>query len=248
MTGASGGTDPDARPEWRWDVALSFADAQRGYVEKVAEALKARGVRCFYDSDEQTELWGKLLAEELPTIYGEQAAAVVVVFVSAEYAARDWTRLERRAALARAVRERREYVLPARFDDTPLPGLLSDMVTVDLRTRTPQQFASMIVGKLAALAIVGLRHHVFTSLASGDVWEARLDGAGTSLPETWLEKLGVGATCVAGYPSADGSQHLFVAGTDGLVRPLEIAPPAHQWRWGDPITRQHDHIVGLAAY
>ena len=89
------------------------------------------------------ELWGKHLAEELPVIYGEQAAVVVVVvFVSAEYAARDWTRHERRVALARAVRERREYVLPARFDDTPLPGLLSDMVTVDLRTRTPQQFAA----------------------------------------------------------------------------------------------------------
>ena len=38
---------------------------------------------------------------------------MVVVFVSAGYAARDWTGLERRAALARAVRERREYVLPA---------------------------------------------------------------------------------------------------------------------------------------
>ena len=115
------------------------------------QALKARGVRCFYDADEQIELWGKYLAEELPAIYGEQAAAVVV-FVSAEYAARDWTRLERRAALGRAVRERREYVLPARFDDTPLPGLLSDMVTVDLRGRTPQQFAAMIADKLAALA------------------------------------------------------------------------------------------------
>ena len=98
-------------------MALSFAGAQRDYV---AEALQARGVRCFYDADEQIELWGKYLAEELPAIYGEQAAAVVV-FVSAEYAARDWTRLERRAALGRAVRERREYVLPARFDDTPLP-------------------------------------------------------------------------------------------------------------------------------
>ena len=76
-----------------------------------------------------------------------------MVFVSAEDAARDWTRLERQAALARAVRERREYVLPARFDDTPLPGLLNDMVTVDLRTRTPQQFAAMIAGKLAALAL-----------------------------------------------------------------------------------------------
>jgi hypothetical protein len=41
---------------------------------------------------------GKYLAEELPAIYGKQAAAVVVVvFVSAEYAARDWTLLERRA-------------------------------------------------------------------------------------------------------------------------------------------------------
>ena len=61
------------------------------------------------------ELWGKYLAEELPAIYAGRAAAVVV-FVSAEYATRDWTRLERRAALNRAVRERREYVLPARFE------------------------------------------------------------------------------------------------------------------------------------
>ena len=151
MAGPDGGGGPGAGSVWRWDVALSFAGAQRAYVEQVAEVLKARGVRCFYAADEQIELWGKYLAEELPAIYGEQAAVVVVV--SAEYATRDWTRLERRAALARAVRERRECVLPARFDDTPLPGLLSDLVAVDLRTRSPQQFAAMIVGKLAALAI-----------------------------------------------------------------------------------------------
>ncbi len=152
MTGADGSPDPGAGPGWRWDVALSFASAQRHYVEQVAGALTARGVRCFFDADEQIELWGKYLAEELPAIYAKQAAAVVV-FISAQYAARDWTRLERRAALNRAVRERREYVLPARFDDTPLPGLLSDMVAVDLQTRTPQQFAAMIADKLASLAI-----------------------------------------------------------------------------------------------
>ena len=87
MTGANGGAGPSARPEWRWDVALSFAGAQRDYVEQVARALQTQGARCFYDADEQIELWGKYLAEELPAIYGEQAAAVVV-FVSAEYAAR----------------------------------------------------------------------------------------------------------------------------------------------------------------
>ncbi len=152
MTEADGGATSDVRPGWRWDVALSFAGAQRDYVRQVAATLQARGVRCFYDADEEIELWGKYLAEELPAIYSEQAAAVVV-FVSAEYAARDWTRHERRAALARAVRERREYVLPARFDDTSLPGLLPDMVTVNLRTKTPQQFAAMIAGKLADLGI-----------------------------------------------------------------------------------------------
>ena len=110
------------------------------------------GVCCFYDADEQIELWGKHLAEELPAICGEQAAAVVV-FISAEYAARDWTQLERRAALARAVQERREYVLPARFDDASLPGLLRDMVTVDLRGWPPEQFGAMIDAKLAALGI-----------------------------------------------------------------------------------------------
>jgi len=154
MAGADSGAGPGTGPRRRWDVALSFAGAQRDYVEQVAAALTARGVRCFYDADEEIDLWGKYLAEELPLIYGEQAAAVVM-FVSAEYAARDWTRLERRAVLARAIQERREYVLPTRFDDTPLPGLLPDMSYVDLRKKTPQQLSAMIAAKLADLGITG---------------------------------------------------------------------------------------------
>ncbi len=47
----------------------------------------------------------------------------MVVFVSADYAGRDWPRLERRATFGRAVRESGVYVLPARFDDSKLPGL-----------------------------------------------------------------------------------------------------------------------------
>ena len=152
MAGGDGGAGPDAGPGQRWDVALSFAGAQRDYVGQVAAALKAQGVRCFYDVDEQVRLWGTHLAEELPRIYAEESAAVVV-FISADYASGEWTRLERRAALGRAVHERREYVLPARFDDTPLPGLLSDVVSVDLRGRAPGQFAEMVAAKLAGLDI-----------------------------------------------------------------------------------------------
>ena len=191
------GADGDARrPRWRWDVALSFAGAQRDYVEQVARALQAREVSCFYDADEQIELWGKYLAEELPAIYSEQAAAVVV-FVSAEYAARDWTRLERRAALNRAVRQRREYVLPARFDDTPLPGLLSDMVAVDLRTRTPEQFAAVITAKLATLDVTALGPSESSASDAGMAWPP---GAVRAC-EADLRRLGVhAAISVPGLP------------------------------------------------
>jgi TIR domain len=199
MTGAAGGAGPDAGSAWRWDVALSFAGAQRNYVEQVADALTARGVRCFYDADEQIELWGKYLAEELPAIYGEQAAAVVV-FVSAEYAARDWIRLERRAALNRAVRERQEYVLPARFDDTPLPGLLSDMVAIDLRTRMPQQFATMIADKLARLAITASAPSANAGNPAQDVESAPPAGA-VRVGDVDPRRLGVhAAISVPGVP------------------------------------------------
>ena len=44
------------------------------------------------------------------------------------------------------------FVLPARFDDSELPGLLDDVVSVDLRRHTPEQFADLVAAKLAALA------------------------------------------------------------------------------------------------
>jgi hypothetical protein len=142
-----GGAGPSA--ERRWEVALSFAGPQRPYVERVAATLKARGVRVFYDADEMVRLWGKGLAEELTAVYAEQAGAVVV-FVSADYATREWPRVERRAALGRAARERREYVLPARFDDTTLPEL-ADRAYVDLRGLAPEAFADIVAAKLTEL-------------------------------------------------------------------------------------------------
>jgi hypothetical protein len=151
MTDAGDRPDQGAGAGRQWDVALSFAGAQRDYVGQVAVALKARGVRCFYDEDEQVRLWGTHLTEELPRIYSQESAAVVV-FISAEYAGPGWGRLERRAALARAVAEAGVYVLPARFDDSPLPGLLPDIVTVDLRRYTPEQFAGLVAEKVAGLA------------------------------------------------------------------------------------------------
>jgi len=77
-----------------------------------------------------------------------------VVFISAEYAAQDWTRHECRAALDQAVRERREFILPARFDDTGLPGLSPGIVVLDLRTMPPEEFAVRVIAKLDYLRVI----------------------------------------------------------------------------------------------
>jgi len=134
-------------PEWKYDVALSFAGEQRAYVDQVAAILRARGVRVFYDAYAKADLWGKNLFDHLSDVYQNQAR-YVVVFASAEYAAKAWTNLERQSAQARALNEKREYVLPARFDATEIPGIPSTVGYIDLQTTTPEELADLIIEKL----------------------------------------------------------------------------------------------------
>ncbi len=131
----------------RYDVALSFAGEDRAYVEAVATGLRERGVRVFYDRHEQAELWGRDLYEHLDYVY-RKAARHTVLFVSRAYAERVWTNHERRSAQARALEDHRDYVLPARFDDTELPGLRSTIGYVDLRETPESDLVQLIVEKL----------------------------------------------------------------------------------------------------
>ena len=134
----------------RYDVALSFAGDDRKYVQKVAEALTGLGLHVFYDEDDKitSDLWGKDLTEHFHTVYRDQAR-FCVMFISQSYAAKAWTRLERRSALERAMRDEKEYVLPARFDNTEIQGLRSSIGYVSLKDKTPEEFAVLVARKVA---------------------------------------------------------------------------------------------------
>lgn len=56
-----------------YDVALSFAGEDREYVSKVAEHLRTREVRVFYDAFEEVALWGENLTERFVDIYMNRA-------------------------------------------------------------------------------------------------------------------------------------------------------------------------------
>lgn len=130
-----------------YDVVFSFAGENREYVEAVANILRDQQVRLFYDDFEEVNLWGKNLAEHFDTIY-RQSGKYCVMFISEHYARKPWTNYERRMAMDRALLERREYILPAQFDGTELPGMSSSVQYVSIADRKPADFAVMILKKL----------------------------------------------------------------------------------------------------
>ncbi len=142
LIGAGGNTD--ART---YEIVLSFAGEDREYVERVAEYLFAHGVEVFYDRYEEATLWGKDLAEHLDSVYRSHAR-YCVMFISKHYAGKVWTNHERKSALARALQERQEYILPARFDETELPGIRPTLGYVNLLRKSPDDLGRLILQKL----------------------------------------------------------------------------------------------------
>lgn len=137
----------DAEAERCFDVAVSFADENRPYVGKLVKALGVRRVSVFYDVDHAAELWGRDLAVYLDDLYRNRSK-YVVVFVSKHYLAGVWARHELQCALATALRERQECILPARFDDSEVPGLPPTLGWVDCRHVGPDELAEMICTRL----------------------------------------------------------------------------------------------------
>ena len=130
-----------------YDIALSFAGENRDYVEEVAQTLKVYGVRVFYDKFEEHTLWGKNLIDYLQDIY-KNKAKYTVMFISEYYAKKVWTTHERKSMQERAYRESEEYILPARFDNTEIPGLYSTVSYIDLSFKTPYEFTKVILQKI----------------------------------------------------------------------------------------------------
>lgn len=132
----------------QYDIALSFADEDRDYVGRVADSLKARAVRVFYDRHHESTLWGKDFLDHFDMVYRKAARFFCVIFISQAYERKLWTNYERKSAQERAFRESSEYILPARFDNTEIPGLRSTVGYIDLRMTTPERLADLICEKI----------------------------------------------------------------------------------------------------
>jgi hypothetical protein len=131
----------------KYQVAMSFAGEQRAYVEQVVRSLQSFGIAVFYDDDNKVQMWGKDGVEFFHQIFSAETA-YVIMFVSQEYVSKKWTKHERRSALSKAIAEEGEYVLPVRFDDTPVPGLPDTVQYLRADKIVPHALATMICKKI----------------------------------------------------------------------------------------------------
>ncbi|MCB9112237.1 MAG: TIR domain-containing protein [Anaerolineales bacterium] len=134
--------------EYDYDVAISYAAEDSKYVNEVAKHLKDAGVNVFFDKFLQVELWGENLYTHLDEIYRKKAR-YCVMFLSIHYANKAWTSHERESAQARAFKENQPYILPVRFDETDIPGIVSTIGYIDASKVSPKKLSKMIMDKLA---------------------------------------------------------------------------------------------------
>lgn len=133
-------------------VAVSFPGEKRQYVSRVVDALRGPLGKdsVFYDYDYQAQLARPNLDTLLQHIYRDQSD-LIVVFLCAAYAEKQWCGLEWRAVRDIIKTKQDERVMFVRFDDASIGGVLSIDGYIDGSSNTTKQVADLILTRVADL-------------------------------------------------------------------------------------------------
>lgn len=94
-----------------------------------------------------TTLWGKDLYQYFHNLYSQRALYCIVI-LSKAYIDKLWTRHELQAAQERVFKEKSDYILPIRLDDTPIPGIPVTIGYLDARDLDISYIAELVLEKV----------------------------------------------------------------------------------------------------
>ncbi len=136
----------------KFRVAMSFPGEKRLYVSQVVDALRTPlgADAVFYDYDYQAQLARPNLDTLLQEIY-QNRCDLIVVFLCAEYAKKQWCGLEWRAIRDIIKSKQDDRVMLVRFDDAKVEGVFSIDGYIDAQSFSPSEVAQFTVERLAAL-------------------------------------------------------------------------------------------------
>jgi tetratricopeptide (TPR) repeat protein len=134
----------------RFRIAFSFAGEKRDFVERVADLLAARFGRdaILYDKYHEAEFAIYDLGIRLPKLYGEESDLIVPV-LSPDYDTKRWTGWEWVHIYGLLTKVDARRVLPSRFGHASVDGLSPAAGFIELDDKTPEQFCTLILERLA---------------------------------------------------------------------------------------------------
>ena len=238
-----------------YDVVISFAGEDREIAAAIASNLVTRGIYVFYDEYEQANLWGKDLYVHLTKIYRDDSKYCLML-ISENYAKKQWTNHERKAAQARAFQENSEYILPLRLDDAEIEGVLGTTGYIDYRHSSLEKIISMLAEKVF---LFNKENNISYDLVSAEsVFKNALDFKGqrayrdkdmvTNCP-TCNEKQNLSEATMSLsdddtlYTCKNGCQTILV-----ISRPGETAWPGRGFRLKDYVFRNASDITIQTEY
>ncbi|MFA5983737.1 MAG: hypothetical protein WC782_06945 [Methylococcaceae bacterium] len=131
-------------------IAFSFAGEKRDFVAETAQILAQRfgEEKILYDSFHEEKFALFNLGIYLPKLYGEQSDLIVPVFC-ANYDQKRWTGWEWVHIYGLLTKADGHRVMLSRFDFVLPDGLSPAAGFIELDNKTPQQFATLILQRLA---------------------------------------------------------------------------------------------------
>ena len=134
-----------------YDVAVSCAEPQTNYVERVVSAARALTLRVFFDKEMTYAWWGKNFIVEGRRVYGRKALHFVP-FISAEYLTGPRQRDAFEYAMSAAVERGDDYILPVLVGAVSIPPEMLQPHIGYLRAEdhSPEKIAAALLAKTTA--------------------------------------------------------------------------------------------------
>lgn len=135
---------------FKYDIAFSFAEENRDFVDRVAEHLRNSSIEVYYDDHERINNWGEDLRAHIHNVYLNEAR-FCMMFISEHYKQKYWTQFEQERMKARSffAKNKRAYILPFRLDNTEIAGITDTLIYLTAEKLNEEQLAEAIFNKIS---------------------------------------------------------------------------------------------------
>lgn len=138
----------------KYDIAFSYASEQRKIIKKYEKKLKELGLKVFIDVEHPELFVFNHVPDILKKIY-DDSETVMLIFLSRDYAKKDFTKYEGHIAFDRLLTDKRLTII--KLDDSTLPWLPSSLFYYDINKYSFEEICGSLYSAIKGYQIPKLQ-------------------------------------------------------------------------------------------